>query len=117
MSSTGAADQVMEHLTALDDAVSGLLDADLSAVSDSDVVLIMQQLEKSLRRAGAVSLRLIVESAERLLPATLGCNSLNTGVAQRRIHRHRLTDARVRCLPRPGPRRAYRLGDHQRASW
>ena len=79
MSSTGglAADQVMEHLTALDDAVSGLLDADLNAVSDADVVLIMQQLEKSLRRAGAVSLRLIVESAERSLPATLGCNSLN----------------------------------------
>jgi hypothetical protein len=72
-----AADQVREHLTALDDAVSGLLDADLSAVSDSDVVLIMQQLEKSVRRAGAVSLRLIVESAERSLPATLGFNSPN----------------------------------------
>ncbi|WP_237726973.1 DUF222 domain-containing protein [Rhodococcus jostii] len=79
MSSTGglASDQVREHLTALDDAVSGLLDADLSAVSDSDVVLIMQQLEKSVRRAGAVSLRLIVESAERSLPATLGFNSPN----------------------------------------
>ncbi len=61
----------------MDDAVSDLLDADLSAVSDSDVVLIMQQLEKSLRRAGAVSLRLIVESVERSLPAALGCNSPN----------------------------------------
>ncbi|WP_370180540.1 DUF222 domain-containing protein [Rhodococcus wratislaviensis] len=79
MSSTGglAAGQVMEHLTALDAAVSGLLDADLSGVSDSDVVLIMQQLEKSLRRAGSVSLRLIVESVERSLPATLGYNSPN----------------------------------------
>ncbi|MFC9550997.1 DUF222 domain-containing protein [Rhodococcus sp. NPDC056960] len=44
---------------------------------DTDVVLTLQQLEKSLRRAGAVSQRLIVESVERSLPATLGYNSPN----------------------------------------
>ena len=79
MSSTWglAADQVTEHLTALAAAVTGLLDADLTGVSDSDVMLMMQQLEKSLRRAGAVSQRLIVESVERSLPAALGYNSPN----------------------------------------
>lgn len=79
MSSTGglAVHQVTEHLTALAAAVTGLLDADLTGVSDSDVMLTMRQLEKSLRRAGAVSQRLIVESVERSLPATLGYNSPN----------------------------------------
>ncbi|SEE49992.1 HNH endonuclease [Rhodococcus jostii] len=79
MSSTGglALDQVAEHLTALAAAGTGLLDADLSGVPDSDVVLTMQQLEKTLRRVGAVSQRLIVESVERSLPAKLGYNSPN----------------------------------------
>ena len=66
-----------EHLTALAAAVTGLLDVDLTGVSDSDVMLTMQQLETSLRRAGAVSQRLIVESVEHSLPATLGYNSPN----------------------------------------
>lgn len=56
-------------------AVDGLLESGLSGLSDGDVVEMMRGLERSLRRAEAVSHRLVVESVERSIPSSLGCNS------------------------------------------
>ncbi len=53
-------------------AVDGLLDAELS---DSDLVEVMRGVEQCLRRAEAVSHRLVVESVERSVPASLGYSS------------------------------------------
>ena len=69
--------EVKTHLTALAAAVDGLLGADVTGLPSADVIDVMQQLEKSLRRAGAVSHRLVVEAVERSLPAALGYNSPN----------------------------------------
>ncbi|TQC46952.1 HNH endonuclease [Rhodococcus sp. WS4] len=56
-------------------AVDGLLDSSVTELSDGEVVDVMRGLEQSLRRAEAVSHRLVVESVERSLPASLGYNS------------------------------------------
>nr|GLK34229.1 hypothetical protein GCM10017611_10740 [Rhodococcus wratislaviensis] len=54
-------------------AVDGLLDAGLAESSDSDLVEVMRGVEQCLRRAEAVSHRLVVESGP--VPASLGCSS------------------------------------------
>ncbi|MGH3804794.1 MAG: hypothetical protein ACRDTD_32555, partial [Pseudonocardiaceae bacterium] len=66
MSSTGGSvgSRVAEHLSMLAAAVDGLLESGLAGLSDGDVVEMMRGLERSLRRAEAVSHRLIVESVE-----------------------------------------------------
>ncbi len=56
-------------------AVDGLLDAGLAELSDSDLVEVMRGVEQCLRRAEAVSHRLVVESVERSVPASLGYSS------------------------------------------
>ncbi|ANS30708.1 hypothetical protein R1CP_30405 [Rhodococcus opacus] len=77
MSSTGgsAGSRVAEHLSMLAAAVDGLLDAGLAESSDSDLVEVMRGVEQCLRRAEAVSHRLVVESVERSVPASLGYSS------------------------------------------
>ncbi|WP_256973896.1 HNH endonuclease signature motif containing protein [Rhodococcus sp. NCIMB 12038] len=77
MSSTGGpvGSRVAEHLSMLAAAVDGLLDAGLTGLSDGDVVDMMRGLERSLRRAEAVSHRLVVESVERAVPVSLGYTS------------------------------------------
>ncbi|WP_259465675.1 hypothetical protein [Rhodococcus opacus] len=62
MSSTGgsAGSRVAEHMSMLDAAVDGLLDAGLAELSDSDLVEVMRGVEQWLRRAEAVSPRLVV---------------------------------------------------------
>ncbi|SEE07774.1 HNH endonuclease [Rhodococcus jostii] len=64
-----------EHLSMLAAAVDGLLDSSVTELPDSEVVDVLRGLEQSLRRAEAVSHRLVVESVERSLPASLGYNS------------------------------------------
>ncbi|TJZ79583.1 DUF222 domain-containing protein [Rhodococcus oryzae] len=73
----GAGEQVQEHLSALAAAIDGLTACDLTGLSDGELTSVMQQVEKSLRRAGAVGHRLIVETAERSLPGKLGHKSVN----------------------------------------
>ncbi|MFG1781573.1 DUF222 domain-containing protein [Rhodococcus oryzae] len=73
----GAAEQVREHLSALAAAIDGLTECDLTGLQDSELTSVMQQVEKALRRAGAVGHRLIVETAERSLPSKLGHKSVN----------------------------------------
>ncbi|MFC9555669.1 DUF222 domain-containing protein [Rhodococcus sp. NPDC056960] len=77
MSSTGGSvkSRVAQHLSMLAAAVDGLLDAGLTELSDGEVVDMMRGVEQSLRRADALSHRLIVESVERSVPASLGYNS------------------------------------------
>src|SRR6476620_3317850 len=77
MSSTGGSvkSRVAQHLSMLAAAVDGLLDAGLTEMSDGEVVDMMRGVEQSLRRADALSHRLIVESVERSVPASLGYNS------------------------------------------
>ncbi|MGW5145231.1 DUF222 domain-containing protein [Rhodococcus koreensis] len=61
-----------EHLSMLAAAVDGLLAAGLAELSDGEVVEVMRGVELSLRRTEAVSHRLVVESVERSVPASLG---------------------------------------------
>ena len=56
-------------------AVDGLLDTGLTELSDGEVVEVMRGVERSLRRADALSHRLLVETVERSVPASLGYNS------------------------------------------
>lgn len=74
MSSTGgsAESRVAGQLSLLTAAVDGLLGADVVGLSDAEVVDAIRNLERALRRAGAVSHRLVVESVERSLPASFG---------------------------------------------
>ncbi|MFE5702617.1 DUF222 domain-containing protein [Rhodococcus koreensis] len=64
-----------EHLSMLAAAVDGLLDAGLTELSDGEVVEVMRGVEQSLRRTEAVSHRLVVETVERSVPASLGYTS------------------------------------------
>ncbi|MFI6429124.1 DUF222 domain-containing protein [Rhodococcus oryzae] len=73
----GAAGQVREHLSALAAAIDGLTECDLTGLPDGELTAVMQQVEKSLRRTGAVGHRLIVETVERSLPGELGHKSVN----------------------------------------
>lgn len=77
MSSTGgsAESRVAGQLSLLTAAVDGLLGADVLGLSDAEVVDAIRNLERALRRAGAVSHRLVVESVERSLPASFGYRS------------------------------------------
>lgn len=68
---------VAEQLSTLSASIDVLLESDLTALRDSDVLEAMRRLERSLRRADAVSHRLVVESVERSIPAELGYNSPN----------------------------------------
>ncbi|WP_250645711.1 DUF222 domain-containing protein [Rhodococcus oxybenzonivorans] len=68
---------VAEQLSTLSASIDVLLESDLTALRDSDVLEAMRRLEQSLRRAEAVSHRLVVESVERSIPAALGYNSPN----------------------------------------
>lgn len=73
----GEVGTVSEHLTALDAAVAGLLDDQLSQLSDADVAATLQQIETSLRKASTLGHRLVVESVERGLPGKYDCKSIN----------------------------------------
>ncbi|WAM12868.1 HNH endonuclease signature motif containing protein [Rhodococcus sp. JS3073] len=77
MSSTwgSVGSRAAEHLSMLAAAVDGLLDAGLTELSDTEVVEVMRGMEQSLRRAEAVSHRLVVESVERSVSARLGYTS------------------------------------------
>ncbi|MFZ2174519.1 MAG: DUF222 domain-containing protein [Rhodococcus sp. (in: high G+C Gram-positive bacteria)] len=77
MSSIGGSGRVQEHLTMLTAAVDGLLDADLTALADTDVLDCLREFEQSMRRAQSVSHRLLVQTVERSLPAALGYTSPN----------------------------------------
>ncbi|MDV7241447.1 DUF222 domain-containing protein [Rhodococcus oxybenzonivorans] len=66
-----------EQLSTLSASIDALLGSDLTALRDADVLEAMRRLEQSLRRADAVSHRLVVESVERSIPAALGYNSPN----------------------------------------
>ncbi|MEZ5149756.1 HNH endonuclease signature motif containing protein [Rhodococcus zopfii] len=70
-------DTVEARLTALDAAVDGLLDDDLSGLSRDDIVDVLQRLETSLRKAATVGHRLVVETTERMIPGHLGCRSVH----------------------------------------
>ncbi|MGW6379093.1 DUF222 domain-containing protein [Rhodococcus sp. NPDC055112] len=73
----GVAGRVQEHLSALVAAVDGLCECDLTGLPDGELTSVMQQAERSLRRAGAVGHRLVVEAVERSLPSKLGHKSVN----------------------------------------
>ena len=66
---------VAEHLLNVAAAVDELLDAGLAELSDSELVEVMRGMEQCLRRAESVSHRLVVESVERSVPASLGYTS------------------------------------------
>ncbi|MFZ2528817.1 MAG: DUF222 domain-containing protein [Rhodococcus sp. (in: high G+C Gram-positive bacteria)] len=70
-------DTIEARLTALDEAVDGLLGDALSGLSDDDIVEVLHRLETSLRTATAVGHRLVVETTERMIPGHLGCRSIN----------------------------------------
>ncbi|MFE3293891.1 DUF222 domain-containing protein, partial [Rhodococcus sp. NPDC059234] len=74
--------QATDHLADLDTAVDGLLDDELSGLSDMEVVRALQQMETSLRKAAAVGHRLIVESVERALPGKFDTKSINDFLIQ-----------------------------------
>ncbi|MFC4604639.1 DUF222 domain-containing protein [Rhodococcus kronopolitis] len=78
----GGPGQVQHHLTELDDAVVGLLDATLTSLPDAEVTDTMRRLELALRRAAAIGHRLVVESVERGLPGRNGCSSVNNYLIQ-----------------------------------
>ena len=65
------------RLAALDAAVDGLLEDDLTGLSNDDLVEFLQRFETVLRRATAVGHRAIVEAVERRVPEDLGCRSIN----------------------------------------
>ena len=69
-------DTVEARLTALDTAVTALLDDDLTGLSNDDIVEVLQRMETSLRKASAAGHRLIVETTERRIPEHLGCRSI-----------------------------------------
>ncbi|EOM77722.1 HNH endonuclease [Rhodococcus rhodnii] len=71
-----------DHLASLDAAVEGLLAAPLAGLSDAEVVEALQRMEVSLRKASAAGHRVIVESVERSIPATLACRSVNEFLVQ-----------------------------------
>ncbi|MBH0120752.1 HNH endonuclease, partial [Rhodococcus sp. CX] len=60
------------RLAALDAAVDGLLEDDLTGLSNDDLVEFLQRFETVLRRATAVGHRAIVEAVERRVPEDLG---------------------------------------------
>ncbi|MGW0024367.1 DUF222 domain-containing protein [Rhodococcus sp. NPDC003383] len=65
------------RLSALDAAVDGLLEDDLTGLSNDDLVEFFQRFETVLRKATAVGHRAIVEATERTIPGHLGCRSVN----------------------------------------
>ncbi|MCK8673553.1 HNH endonuclease [Rhodococcus sp. HM1] len=65
------------RLAALDAAVDGLLEDDLTGLPNDDLVEFFQRFETVLRRATAVGHRAIVEAVERRVPEDLGCRSVN----------------------------------------
>ncbi|MBH0122913.1 DUF222 domain-containing protein, partial [Rhodococcus sp. CX] len=70
-------DEVGARFAALDTAVDGLLEDDLTGLSNGDLVEFFQRFETVLRRAAAVGHRAIVEAVERRVPEDLGCRSVN----------------------------------------
>ncbi|WP_068156745.1 HNH endonuclease signature motif containing protein [Rhodococcus phenolicus] len=68
---------VEARLTALDEAVDGLLGDDLTAFSHDDIVEVLQRLETSLRKASAVGHRMTVAAVEGRTAEHLGCRSIN----------------------------------------
>ncbi|TJZ81269.1 DUF222 domain-containing protein [Rhodococcus oryzae] len=73
----GVSEQVHGHLSALAAAIDGLTECDLTGLPGGELTSVMQQVEISLRRAGTVGHRLIVETTERSPPTELGHTSLN----------------------------------------
>ncbi|WP_231611782.1 DUF222 domain-containing protein, partial [Rhodococcus sp. CX] len=69
--------EVGARLSALDEAVDGLLEDDLTGLSNDDLVEFLQRFETVLRKAAAVGHRMIVETVERRVPEDLGCRSIN----------------------------------------
>ncbi|MGW0028133.1 DUF222 domain-containing protein [Rhodococcus sp. NPDC003383] len=69
--------EVGARLAALDAAVDGLLEDDLTGLSNNDLVEFFQRIETVLRKATAVGHRMIVETVERRVPEELGCRSIN----------------------------------------
>nr|WP_280215316.1 DUF222 domain-containing protein [Nocardia cyriacigeorgica] len=63
-------------------ALNGLLEHPLTALSDSEVVAAMQQVERCARILSAVQHRFLVEASERKLPARFGAKSLKNFLMQ-----------------------------------
>nr|WP_240794677.1 hypothetical protein [Rhodococcus zopfii] len=70
-------DTIEARLTALDAAVDGLLDDDMTGFARDDLVEFFQRFETLLRKATGVGHRAVVEAAERRVPEDLGCRSIN----------------------------------------
>ena len=56
----------------LTDAVTVLLETDLTPLSDGEIADLLRQVERCTRRLATVSTKVIVETVERSLPATAG---------------------------------------------
>ncbi|MGW0019558.1 DUF222 domain-containing protein [Rhodococcus sp. NPDC003382] len=69
--------EVGARLSALDEAVDGLLEDNLTGLSNDELVEFFQRFETVLRKATAVGHRAIVEAVERRVPEDLGCRSIN----------------------------------------